>query len=43
MLIALDVNFDGLEDFTIINYQGSNGGPQYAYYVQKPNIEFLMG
>lgn len=42
MLIALDVNFDGLEDFAIINYQGSNGGPQYAYYVQKPNKEFLM-
>nr|WP_294926156.1 hypothetical protein [uncultured Flavobacterium sp.] len=35
LLIALDVNFDGLEDFTIINYQGSNLGPQYAYYVQK--------
>lgn len=42
MLIALDVNFDGLEDFAIINYQGSNGGPQYAYYVQKPNKQFVL-
>lgn len=42
MLIALDVNFDGLEDFAIINYQGSNGGPQYAYYVQKANKQFVL-
>jgi len=42
MLIALDVNFDGLEDFAIINYQGSNGGPQYTYYVQKTNQQFVL-
>ncbi len=42
MLIALDVNFDGLEDFAIINYQGSNGGPQYAYYVQTTNQQFVL-
>jgi hypothetical protein len=42
LLIALDVNFDGLEDFAIINYQGSNGGPQYAYYVQKTNKQFAL-
>ena len=42
MLIALDVNFDGLEDFAIINYQGSNGGPQYAYYKQNSQKEFEL-
>ena len=42
MLIVLDVNFDGLEDFAIINYQGSNAGSQYAYYVQKPNNQFIL-
>lgn len=42
MLILLDVNFDGLEDFAIINYQGSNGGPQYAYYAQKVNKQFVL-
>lgn len=42
MLIALDVNFDGLEDFAIINYQGSNGGPQYAYFVQNANKQFVL-
>ncbi|WP_310555885.1 XAC2610-related protein [Flavobacterium sp.] len=41
-LIVLDVNFDGLEDFAIINYEGGNGGPQYAYYIQKPNKEFVL-
>jgi hypothetical protein len=38
----LDVNFDGLEDFAIINSEGSNAGPQYAYYIQKPNNEFVL-
>lgn len=42
MLMALDANFDGLEDFAIINSQGSNGGPQYAYYVQKLNKQFVL-
>ncbi len=41
-LIVLDYNFDGLEDFAIINYEGSNGGPQYAYYKQKPNGRFEL-
>ncbi|WP_309607468.1 XAC2610-related protein [Flavobacterium sp.] len=41
-LIVLDVNFDGLEDFAIINIEGSNGGPLYAYYIQKPNKQFVF-
>jgi len=41
-LIILDVNFDGLEDFAIINYEGGNGGPQYAYYIQKSNKQFAL-
>lgn len=36
-----DFNFDGLEDFAIINYEGSNAGPQYAYFLQTPNKQFL--
>ena len=36
-----DYNFDGLEDFAIINDSG-NGGPQYAYYIQKANKEFQL-
>lgn len=32
--IVADLNFDGKEDFAIINYEGSNAGPQYAYYIQ---------
>lgn len=41
-LIVLDYNFDGREDFAIINYEGSNGGPQYAYYKQKSNGQFEL-
>ena len=41
-LVILDVNFDGLEDFAIINYEGGNGGPQYAYYIQKSNKQFAL-
>ena len=40
--ITLDINFDGLEDFAIINYEGGNGGPQYAYYIQKQNKQFEL-
>lgn len=36
-----DFNFDGLEDFAIINYEGSNAGPQYAYFLQTPNKQFI--
>lgn len=41
-LIVLDYNFDGREDFAIINYEGSNGGPQYAYYKQKTKGQFEL-
>lgn len=41
-LIVLDYNFDGLEDFAIINFEGSNGGPQYAYFKQKSNGQFEL-
>ncbi len=41
-IIVLDVNFDGLEDFAIINFEGGNGGPLYAYYIQNPNNEFEL-
>ncbi|QYS89193.1 XAC2610-related protein [Flavobacterium davisii] len=40
--ILLDFNFDGLEDFAIINYEGSNGGPQYAYYKQNSKGQFEL-
>lgn len=39
--IIADFNFDNLEDFAIINYEGSNAGPQYAYFLQTPNKQFL--
>lgn len=42
MFIVLDINFDGLEDFAIINHQGGNGGPQYAFYVQNANKQFTF-
>lgn len=41
-LIVLDYNFDGFEDFAIINYAGSNGGPQYAYYKQNSTGQFEL-
>ena len=40
-LISLDVNFDGLEDFAIVNDHG-NGGPQYSYYIQKTDHQFEL-
>ncbi|SHJ03603.1 XAC2610-related protein [Flavobacterium terrae] len=41
-LIVLDYNFDGLEDFAIINYEGSNGGPQFAYFKQNSKKQFEL-
>lgn len=41
-LITIDINFDGLEDFAIINYEGGNGGPQYAYFIQNLNGQFVL-
>lgn len=32
--IVADYNFDGLEDFAVLNYEGGNGGPLYAYFLQ---------
>lgn len=40
--IVLDINFDGLEDFAIIDFEGSNAGPQYAYFIQNPNKQFEL-
>ncbi len=38
--IVMDFNFDGLEDFAILNYEGSNAGPQYSFFLQGKNREF---
>jgi len=39
-IIFGDYNFDGLEDFAFINYEGGNAGPQYTYFIQKANKQF---
>lgn len=39
--IVGDYNFDGLEDFAIANYEGGNGGPQYAYFLQDNTGNFI--
>jgi hypothetical protein len=39
--IVMDFNFDGLEDFAILDYEGSNSGPQYTYFLQDKNTKFL--
>lgn len=38
--IVADYNFDGLEDFAILNYEGSNAGPQYVFFLQNNNKQF---
>jgi hypothetical protein len=38
--IVADYNFDGLEDFAIVNYEGSNAGPQYAFFFQDNKGQF---
>jgi hypothetical protein len=38
--IVMDFNFDGLEDFAILDYEGSNSGPQYSYFLQNKNTKF---
>lgn len=40
--IVADFNFDNKEDIAIINYEGNNAGPQFNYYLQTTNGEFLM-
>lgn len=39
-IIFGDFNFDDLEDFAFINYEGSNAGPQYTYFLQDKNRKF---
>ncbi len=39
--IVADYNFDGLEDFAIVNYEGGNGGPRYTYFFQDVNNHFI--
>lgn len=33
-IIFGDFNFDNLEDFAFINYEGSSSGPQYTFFIQ---------
>lgn len=40
-LIISDFNFDGISDFAIINDQGNNSGPLYAFFIQTPNQTFI--
>lgn len=38
--IVADYNFNGLEDFAILNYEASNAGPQYAFFLQNNKKQF---
>ena len=44
-LIVADFNFDGFEDIAVKRNSGGNGGPMYAFYLQKDgtfyNNQFL--
>lgn len=41
-IIVGDYNFDNLEDFAFINYEGSNSGPQYAFFLQQEDGVFKI-
>ena len=41
-IIIADLNFDTKEDFAIKNNSGGNGGPEYRFYIQDTNGEFIF-
>ena len=41
-LIVADFNFDGNEDIAIKREEGGNGGPNYNFYIQSKNQQFII-
>jgi hypothetical protein len=41
-IIVADFNFDNKDDFAIKNNSGGNGGPEYRFYIQDTNDEFIL-
>lgn len=41
-VIVADFNFDNKDDFAIKNNSGGNGGPEYRFYIQDTNGEFIF-
>lgn len=41
-LAVADFNFDGRDDVALISDMGGNGGPLYSYFVQQPNLKFIL-
>ena len=41
-LVVADFNFDGEEDFAVINHSGGISGPSYSFYIQAKDKHFEL-
>lgn len=41
-LVVADFNFDGKEDFAVINHSGGISGPSYSFYMQVKDKQFEL-